>query len=187
MSQTPKLAAPGPVNSTSGVPLPLVALPQSELLTVNQDEIPLLVDSFGPGIHFKPLRLDLERNEWVAIAHFDPGTSMPMHYHTGPVEIWTLSGLWQYVEYPDEPQTAGSYLYEPGGSVHTLMVPEDCTEPAVQIVRAVGALVNFNEDGTFNSVLDALTVRHVADTVSAERGLKTPFIEGGFASRVVSS
>jgi 2,4'-dihydroxyacetophenone dioxygenase len=183
----PPTNAPGPVSSLSGVPLPLVALPQAELLSVNQNEIPVLVDAFGPGIHFQPLRLDLERNEWVAIARFDPGTSMPMHYHTGPVEIWTLSGLWQYVEYPNEPQTGGSYLYEPGGSVHTLMVPDDCTEPAVQIVRAVGALVNFNEDGTFHSVLDALTVRHVTDTVSAERGLKTPFIDGGFASTIVSS
>jgi len=67
------------------------------------------------------------------------------------------------------------------------MVPQRRTEPAIQIVRAVGALVNFNEDGTSNSVLDALTVRHVTDTLSAERGFKTPFIDDDHASRVVRS
>lgn len=183
--QTP--IVPGPVNTLSGTPLPLVALPQSELLSVHQDDIPVLVDAFGPGIHFQPLRLDLERNEWVAIARFDPGTSMPLHYHTGPVDLWTLQGRWNYVEYPDQPQTAGSYLYEPGGSVHTLVVPADNTEQTVMIVRVIGALVNFNEDATFNSLLDTMTLRHVSDTLSAERGLETRFIDGGIAGVAVSS
>ncbi len=30
----------------------------SDLLTVNIDQIPLLKDAMGPGIHIKPLRMD---------------------------------------------------------------------------------------------------------------------------------
>ena len=183
----PPTVAPGPATTLSGAPLPLVALPQAELLTRHQDDIPVLEDAFGPGIHFQPLRLDLERYEWLAIARFDAGTSMPLHYHTGSVDIWTIQGRWEYIEYPDQPQTAGSYLYEPGGSVHSLVVPADNTEQTVMIIRAIGALVSFNDDGTFNSLLDTLTIRHVTDTVSAERGLKTSFIDGGFASTITSS
>ena len=46
-----------------------------------------------------------------------PGCALPLHYHTGPAQVYTLSGRWCYREYPDQPQTAGSYLYEPVGSV----------------------------------------------------------------------
>ena len=43
--------SPGMFRTNSGVPLPLVALPQDDLLTVNIDQIPLLKDAMGPGIH----------------------------------------------------------------------------------------------------------------------------------------
>lgn len=56
---------------------------------------------------------------------FHPGVVLPTHYHTGTVHLWTLSGRWNYLEYPDQPQRAGSYLFEPGSSIHTLSVPAD--------------------------------------------------------------
>ena len=37
-------------------------------------------------------------------------------------------GSWHYTEYPDDLQVAGSYLFEPGGSIHQFQVPEDNTE-----------------------------------------------------------
>ena len=36
----------------SGAPLPVVALPQGELLTVNIGQVPLLKDLVAPGIQF---------------------------------------------------------------------------------------------------------------------------------------
>ena len=58
--------------TSSGAPLPLPALPQDKILTVNIEQIPLIKDVF-PGIHIKPLRLDLERGEWVFMAIIEPG------------------------------------------------------------------------------------------------------------------
>ena len=107
--------APGPATTSTGAPLPLVALPQAELLTVNSNDIPLIKNALGPGIHFKPLRFDLEAGRWVVLAIFEPGSRVPLHYHTGIAEGYTLSGSWHYLEYPDQLQTAGSYLFEPGG------------------------------------------------------------------------
>ena len=63
------LASPGPKTTNSGAPLPLVALPQDDLLTVNIDQIPLLKDALGPGIHIQPLRLDPDKGEVVAHGH----------------------------------------------------------------------------------------------------------------------
>ena len=67
------MTAPAPATTSTGAPLPLVALPQGELLTVNANDIPLIRDALGKGVHFKPLRLDMENGEWVVLATFSPG------------------------------------------------------------------------------------------------------------------
>ncbi|MBN9790115.1 MULTISPECIES: 2,4'-dihydroxyacetophenone dioxygenase family protein [unclassified Pseudonocardia] len=174
----PQSTGPAPVRTSSGAEIPIVSLPQTELLSVNEADIELVRDALGEGISFKPLRLDLERNEWVVIAQMAPGTRLPVHYHTGPVDLLTMAGSWHYLEYPDQPQTAGSYLYEPGGSVHTLVCPETNTEDTLMFVRVSGSNVNFNEDGSFHSILDTLLLRHLTDTLAKE---PPNYIEGGEA------
>lgn len=174
--------APAPAVTGSGALLPLVALPQGELLTVNEAATSWIENVLGEGIHVKPLRVDLERNEWVVLARFEPGAEVPLHYHTGPAEVYTLSGCWMYREYPEQPQTAGSYLFEPGGSVHTFFAPADNTEDTVILVRVAGANINFNEDGSFHSILDALTVAHLTVALGDAQGLRpSRYIGGGEA------
>jgi quercetin dioxygenase-like cupin family protein len=186
-SPVTRTASPSPAKTLSGAPLPLVALPQGELLTVNVDQIPLLKDAVAPGIHIQPLRLDPERGQLVLLATMAPGCVLPVHYHTGPAEVYTISGCWKYREYPDQPQTAGSYLYEPGGSVHTFYCPEDNTEDTVVLVWIEGAQVSFNEDGTFHSVTDAVTIQYLTETVSAAQGTgPVGYIRGG-AAAVINS
>jgi 2,4'-dihydroxyacetophenone dioxygenase len=170
-----------------GVPLPLVALPQGELLTVNIDQIPVLKDAMGPGIHIQPLRLDPEKGQVVLMATLAPGCELPIHYHTGTAEVWTFSGCWKYGEYPDQPQTAGSYLYEPGGSVHTFYCPEDNTEDTVVLLWMEGAQIGFNQDGTLAHINDATSIQHVTETVAAAQGTgPVGYIHGGTAGVVTS-
>jgi 2,4'-dihydroxyacetophenone dioxygenase len=179
--------SPVQLNTLSGAPLPLLALRQGKLLTVNIDQIPLLKDAGGPGIHLQPLRLDPERGEWVFLAVWAPGCSLPLHYHTGPAQVYTFKGRWLYREYPDQPQTAGSYLYEPAGSVHTFYCPEDNTEDTVVLAWIEGAQVQFNEDGTFFGMNDAVSIQHVTETVAAKQGNgPVGYIHGG-ATRVINS
>ena len=93
---------PTQLTTITGAPLPLPAMPQDQLLTVNIEQIPLFKEILGvPGIHLKPLRLDAERGEWVFMAVCAPGCALPLHYHTGPAQVYTLSGRWCYREYPD--------------------------------------------------------------------------------------
>lgn len=175
------IASPEMVTTRSGATLPLVALPQGELLSVNLAETPLLKDALGPGISFHPLRLDTERGEYVILARMAPGVGLQIHYHTGPAQVFTMQGRWLYREYPDQPQTAGSYLYEPGGSVHTFYTPEDNTEDTVALIWVDGANVNFNEDGSFHSILDAVSLHYLTETVSAAQGTRPAFVHGGTA------
>jgi quercetin dioxygenase-like cupin family protein len=166
-----KPTAPVPATAHGASALPIVALPQGELLTVQESEIPMIKDAVGPGIHIQPLRIDMEAGEMALLITLAPGAAVPLHYHTGPAEVFTLAGRWLYKEYANQPQTAGSYLYEPGGSVHTFYTPEDNTEDTIIFARVKGANINFNTDGTFHSILDACTVRYLVDALSEAQGL----------------
>ncbi len=172
--------APAPATTTTGSPLPLVALTQRELLTVDANDIPLVRDAMGDGVHFKPMRLDIENGEWVVLATFAPGARIPLHYHTGAVDAWTISGCWRYQEYADQPQTAGSYLFEPGSSVHTLECPESNTEDTVVLFRVSGANVNFTDNGKFHSILDAASICQATTVMAEEQNLgPITYIGGG--------
>ena len=121
----------------------------------------------------------------LAIVHLlQPGVGLQLHYHTGPAQVYTFQGCWFYREYPDQQQTAGSYLYEPGGSVHTFFTPEDNTEDTVALIIVDGANVNFNEDGSFHSILDAVSLHYLTETVSAAQGTTPVFVHGGTAGVV---
>lgn len=172
---------PSPAKCASGAPLPIISLPQHDLLTVNIDQVPMLKDALAPGIDLQPLRLDPEHGEWVILATLKPGCSLPIHYHTGTTEVYTIQGRWLYSEYPDQPQTAGSYLFEPGGSVHTFYVPADNTEDTIALVWLKGAQVCFNEDGTFHSINDATSLQYLANTRAAQSAETGGYIQGGNA------
>ena len=89
-------------------------------------------------------------------------------------------GPLEYKEYPTQPQVAGSYLYAPGGSVHTFFCPADNTEDTIALAWIEGAQVSFNEDGTFHSVLDAVGVQYLTETAAAAQGLAPiPYLRGG--------
>ncbi|WP_019928531.1 2,4'-dihydroxyacetophenone dioxygenase family protein [Nocardia sp. BMG111209] len=160
--------------------LPVHSLPQSELLTLNIADVPVLKDALGPGIDYQPMFLDPEAGIWVVLAHFAPGAELPVHLHTGGVHAYTLKGTWAYREYPDQPQTEGSYLYEPGSSVHRLFVPEDNTEDTVVLYIVYGANINFTATGEFHSVLDAVTIARLTESLGQAQGFgSVKYLTGG--------
>lgn len=176
------MTSPTAATTTEGAPLPFVALPQTELLTVNHNDIPWLPEGLAPGVQIKPIRLDVEAGVWVILASFAPGSRVPLHYHTGEAEVFTMSGRWNYSEYPDQPQTAGSYLFEPAGSVHTLEVPADNTEETLMFIRVRGANINFNQDGTFHSILDTAALVFVTELFCQQHNLEgVRYLNGGEA------
>ena len=176
-------ATPGIATTLAGAPLPLIALPQDAHPDRQRRRHPRAQGHRRPRRHVQPLRLDPGRGEIVMLVSMAPGVELPIHYHTGPAEVYTLSGRWEYREYPDQPQTAGSYLYEPCGSVHTFFTPADNTEDTVVLWWMQGAQVSFNEDGSFHSVTDAVTIQYLADAAAAEQGTgPVGYIHGGTAA-----
>jgi hypothetical protein len=107
----------------------------------------------GMGVELKLMRFDTARGTWVIRNRFAPGVQLQRHRHTGPVEGFTLSGRWHYLEY-DFMSTAGSYIYEPANSVHTLHVPEDNDGPTDVLFVIEGALLNLTDDDAVETVFD---------------------------------
>jgi len=116
------------------------------------DDLPWV--EIGDGSLLKVLQIKEREGLWVIRNRFAPGTLVQTHKHTGPVFAFTTSGAWKYRESPFV-NTAGSYLYEPAGSVHTLVVPDDNTEPTDVWFAIHGANLNLDADGNVESVYDA--------------------------------
>jgi len=135
------------------------------------DDLPFV--DLGDGTHIQVLQIDIDAGLWVVRTKFEPGTTIARHKHTGPVFAVTFAGAWKYVEYP-EVNVAGSYLYEPAGSVHTLTVPADQDGMTDVWFAIYGANLNLDDDDNIISVLDAGTVLDAYLTLCAEAGLGKP-------------
>lgn len=120
-----------------------------------EDELPFV--TLEPGVELQVLQVDIPNGLWVIRNRFAPGAKVQKHKHTGQVYAFTQSGSWKYEEYP-EVNTAGSYLFEPAGSTHTLIVPETNTEVTDVWFAIYGANLNLDADGNVDLVIDAKMV-----------------------------
>ena len=112
------------------------------------DELPFA--EFGGGNLLKVLQVKAREGLWIVENVFQAGFQAQTHRHTGPVWGYTKSGAWKYAE-SDFVNRAGSFLYEPAGSVHTLQVVEDDTQV---LFHMYGANLNLDADGNVESVTD---------------------------------
>jgi 2,4'-dihydroxyacetophenone dioxygenase len=138
---------------------------------VGEDTAPW-VDT-GIGLELKVMRVDMSRGVWVVRNRFQPGAQIPTHKHTGTVEGYTLTGRWHYLEY-DFYSTAGSYIHEPAGSVHTLHVPEDNTGTTDVLFVIEGALLNYDAEGRLESVTDAPSILEAYYMLCEAAGIDRP-------------
>ncbi len=150
--------------------LPEIVTHQDKLLTVDTNLGKFLEGLLHPGIKAYPLFLDPHNGIWVLRVKFAPGVTLPLHFHTGTVHLYTMSGAWYYTEYPDQVQRAGSYLYEPAGSIHQLNTFPDNTEDTDTFMIVTGSNVNFADDGSFINIMDAGMIKAWVDQAIKDQG-----------------
>lgn len=153
-------------------------MPASAPRAVHRGESDLPFVALGDGTHIQLLQVDLAQGLWVVRTRFEPGVTIATHRHTGPVYAFTVAGRWKYAEYP-EVNTAGSYLYEPAGSVHTLTVPKDVDGLTDVWFAIYGANENLDEHGNVATVIDAAFIKEVYLAACSAYGHPVPqIIEG---------
>jgi anti-sigma factor ChrR (cupin superfamily) len=76
------------------------------------------------GVDLRILFHDTGNDYSVGLIRYEPGASVPLHLHTGDEHIYVLSGSQQDERgiYP-----AGSYIYNPQGSQHSVTSADGCT------------------------------------------------------------
>jgi quercetin dioxygenase-like cupin family protein len=152
--------------------IPETVTHQDKLLTIDTNASKFLEGLLHPGVKVHPLFIDPYNGSMALRVKFVPGLTLPLHFHTGFVHAYTMSGCWYYTEYPDQKQTAGSYLYEPGGSVHQFNTPADNTEDTDAIFFVTGANINFAsqaDGGAYLGTMDAGWVKSWCDTAIKEQ------------------
>jgi 2,4'-dihydroxyacetophenone dioxygenase len=140
-----------------------------------KDDLPYV--TLIEGLEFKLLQVNADTGLWVVQTRFAPGLTIPRHKHTGDVYAVTFSGSWKYLEYP-EVNTAGSYLYEPAGSMHTLHVPASNSEPTEVWFAINGANLNMDEHDNVESIWDTPFITALYLEECRKAGLPVPDVIG---------
>jgi hypothetical protein len=88
------------------------------------------------------------------------------------VRGFTLRGQWRYLEH-DWVAKPGTFIYEPAGEAHTLVIAEDSPEPALIFFAVEGGLIYLDKavDGGFAAYEDGFTALELARKYYREAGL----------------
>ena len=124
-----------PLQTTYAIPdLVTKAIPEDERLWVPQAD----------NVWFRPLILNTTNGEWVNLFRVRRSGTLSRHRHPSPVYGYVLKGAWRYLEH-DWVAKEGTFVFEPPGETHTLVVDEG-VEEMITLFRVFGALVYYDED-----------------------------------------
>ncbi|KAL9191088.1 hypothetical protein ACHAXT_000794 [Thalassiosira profunda] len=84
------------------------------------------------------------RGYYVNLLKFKGGGILGRHRHSSPVHAVTLKGSWGYREHGWQARP-GTYVFEPPGETHTLIVDDDCEE-MVALFHVTGSLLYVSEE-----------------------------------------
>ena len=143
----------------------------TEAVHLGEDDIPWVATD--GSVEIKLVQVDIELGLWIVRNRFAAGAVVQKHRHTGQVFGYTLTGAWKYAEYPDV-NRAGSFLFEPAGSEHTLTVLDDNTEPTDVWFQIYGANLNLDADGNVESITDAGGIYAAYMALCEAQGLGRP-------------
>lgn len=135
---------------------------------IGANELPFV--KFSGNIKLKVIQVKPSEGVWVGEFIFAAAYTALTHKHLGPVWGFTHSGAWKYKEY-DYVNRAGSFLYEPGGSIHTFECLEDNTRASFVVG---GPQHDVNPDGTSGAISEPGGILHLYYSLCEAEGLPKP-------------
>lgn len=93
----------------------------------------------APSVWFRPLMLNTVNGGWCNLLRVRKAGVLSRHRHPAPVHGYVIKGSWRYLEH-DWVATAGSYVFEPPGETHTLVVDND-VEEMITFFNISGAMI----------------------------------------------
>ncbi len=120
---------------------------------IQADELPWVPQ--GENVWFKPLRFDLANGRWVNLLKVTKQGKVNRHRHSGGQVLgFIISGSWHYLE-RDWVGRPGTFVYEPPGDIHTLVV--DGAEEMQTLFMLEGVIQYLDDDDNVISQDDVFT------------------------------
>lgn len=124
----------GSTHALAAAEIAVPAMPEDERVWVPQAE----------GVWFRPLMLNTVQGQWCNLLRVRRSGVLSRHLHPNPVHGYVIKGRWHYLEHDWVAET-GSYVFEPPGEIHTLVVPEDCPE-MITFFNITGSMIYLDAD-----------------------------------------
>jgi len=127
---------------------------------------------YADGVWVQPCCFDVTTGGFSALLKGLPGAQLGVHYHVGTVRGYTLRGRWGYLEH-DWVAGPGTFIYEPAGEAHTLVIAEDSPGPALILFIVEGGLIFLDkpQDGGFAAYEDGFSFLELARNYYRQAGL----------------
>lgn len=106
-------------------------------------------------VYFRPLCLNRSQGFWTNLLRVTRAGMLNRHRHPQAVHGWVLKGRWRYLEHDWTAET-GSYVFEPPGETHTLVVPED-VEEMITYFQVNGCMYYVDPYGNYTGYEDVFT------------------------------
>lgn len=129
----------------------------------------------GEHVAARPLQFNVTLGQYTHVLRVTKAGVIARHRHSGTVHAWVFKGRWHYLEH-DWMAEAGSYVFEPAGETHTLVVPEGCTE-MLTLFQVTGSLIYVDPDGRATGYDDVFTRLDKARAHYAAVGLGADYVE----------
>ncbi len=109
---------------------------------IDADSLPWVPQ--GERVWFKPLRFDLTNGRWVNLIRMTGDGQVNRHRHSGGQVLGCcIQGSWRYLE-RDWVARPGTFVYEPPGDIHTLVLEEGNDE--MQTLFILEGVVQYLDD-----------------------------------------
>jgi hypothetical protein len=133
---------------------------------------------YANGVWIQPCHFNVTTGGFTVLLKAMPGASLGVHYHTGTVRGLTLRGNWRYLEH-DWVARPGTFIYEPAGEAHTLVITDDSAEPALIFFVVEGSLVYLDKavDGNFAAFEDGFSALELARAYYRDAGLDPAILD----------
>ena len=142
--------------------LAVAAIPDDERVWVPQ----------ANDVWFRPLFLNTVNGGWCNLLRVRRSGILQRHRHPMVVTGYVIKGRWKYLEH-DWVATPGTFIYEPAGEAHTLVITEDSPEPALIMFVVEGGLIYLDKpaNGGVAAYEDGFTLLELTRKYYLDAGL----------------
>lgn len=148
------------------------AIPEDERIWVPQ----------APMVWFRPLLLNTVTGGWCNLLRVRKSGVLSRHIHPSIVVGYVIKGAWRYLEH-DWVASEGSFVFEPPGEIHTLVVDDQSAEGGTENPEMItffnisGAMVYLDEQGRQTGYEDVFSKIEMCRKHYEAVGLGTDYIE----------